>query len=141
MLRPSSLLVIALLLLLPACDSDTQSCTLIACAEEGLVIELTSASGTPAGKYRITAAGTVGSMGLKQCDFVLPSTGNDPECRVGERGVSWPGFAPTVLTVIVARDQAPAHSGEHTVTYSETRPNGPSCGPVCRAGRLVISLD
>lgn len=134
-------LLAAFFMPLSACDSETESCTLIGCAADGLVIELTSASGTPAGSYRVTAAGTVGSMGLKQCDFVLPSTGSDPDCRVGESGVSWPGFAPTELTVIVARDQAPAHSGEHTVTYEESRPNGPSCDPVCRVGRLVISLD
>lgn len=123
------------------CDSDTSNCTLLGCAEDGLVIELTSPSGIPAGSYRITAASTDGTIGLKQCDFVLPSNGTDPDCRVGESGVSWPDFEPTALTVILARNGEPAHSGEHTVTYTESRPNGPECGPVCRVGRLTISLD
>ncbi len=143
MIRRMVLLPWVLLPLMPACDSAGGSCTLIGCAEDGLVIELTSGSGIPAGSYRITAGATAGSVGMKQCDFVLPSTGADPDpdCRVGESGVMWPGFAPTELTVIVARDGNPAHSDEHVVTYQESRPNGPDCGPVCRSGRLVITLD
>jgi len=124
--------------MLAACDSgDGGACTLIGCGTDGLRIELVGEDGAaaPAGRYRVSAAS---AFAAKQCDFVLPSAGDDPECRTGASTVSWPGHAPETVTLFVTRDGSPAYTGEHTPTYSQTRPNGPGCDPVCRDGLITI---
>lgn len=130
----------AMALVVGACDGGDggRACTLIGCAADGVRIELEDASGgIPAGVYRVTATSVEGTQ---QCDFTLPASGIQPTCRVGDAGVTWFGFAPTTVTIVVTRNQQPAHSDAHAVTYSETRPNGPGCDPVCHDGVLTITL-
>ena len=127
---------------LAACDSsDESSCTLIGCASNGLVITLTDTSGGPApsGHYRVTAVSTE-VVTPQQCDFDLPRTSAAPACLVGDASVSFDGYAPNTLTVLIAHDGAPAYSGEEHVTYTTSRPNGEGCDPVCKVGTLSLPI-
>lgn len=119
---------------------DSHACTLIGCAFDGLRIELAGASGgaPPPGTYAVTATAVTG--GTRQCDFSLPGSGGQPACRFFDAGIIWSGFAPTTVTIVIAKDGLPVHDDEYTVTYSTSRPNGEGCDPVCRQGVVTIAI-
>lgn len=48
---------------------------------------------------------------------------------------------PANLGVSVARDGDTLLSHEQTLRYTESRPNGPECGPVCRWASVELTFD
>jgi hypothetical protein len=53
---------------------------------------------------------------------------------------SVPG-TPRALHVAVQREGSSLLEHSETVRYSETRPNGPDCEPVCQQSRIELGLD
>ena len=121
--------------------AQASGCGSATCPEDGLTIELSDGAGgdPPAGTYRITVLAV--PEGARQCDFTFPVAGEQPACRVGARGLTWPGFTPSHANVILARDNDLVLSEEYDATYTTTTPNGPGCGPVCEVGGFELVVD
>jgi hypothetical protein len=127
-----------------ACSS--KECTLIGCADS-LQVWFTGATDKP-GLYQIevVADGVPAS-----CQLALPHTcGTQPSCAGGPpnwrlsisacgpgQPQSIDGFifykdAPASFHFVVRRDDVVVGGGSAQPIYTESRPNGPDCDPVCR---------
>lgn len=138
-------------------DGGGKMCTEIGCVS-GLRIDLQKAGAWQPGAYVFTfeldgsPVRCSGALPLKACD-AGPSLTCDGEGRVqiGESGCALPpdqhGFSdiqllgsPAKVRVAIARDGQELHSAELAPTYTESRPNGPGCEPVCRGASAQVAV-
>ena len=144
--------VTLLLLLLPAavvvagCSND--ECTLIGCADS-LEVRFTGTTTRPA-RYQIEV---VADGVPSSCQLTIPhECSMGPTCSAGPSnwrlilngcekgqpvqpsvdGVLFYQNAPTSFDLVVRRDDVVVGGGSFQPVYTESRPNGPECGPVCR---------
>ena len=117
------------------------ACTLIGCATDGVIIDLGRTDAMLPGTYAITANDgivdrictvTMPGANLSGCNRAFPDD--------GKLRVFYLDFAPALLNVTVTREDEPwaSVSGARPI-YTETRPNGPECPPVCRHAEVVVS--
>ena len=163
---PRVVLVFALVSSLVGCTKEQgeavgpgggKMCTQIGCVD-GLRLTLEKAGAWAPGAYTFAftldgaAVTCSGSLPLKACD-AGPSLTCDAEGRVmiGESGCALPpdqhgwsdiqvSGAPKAVKLTISRDGQPLHAAELTPTYTESRPNGPDCGPVCRGAAATIAV-
>lgn len=157
----------AIVLSLSACAKDQngpagpgepgRACTEIGCMN-GLRIELKKAGAWAPGAYTFAftldgaAVNCSGALPLKPCE-AGPSLTCDVADRVaiGESGCALPadghGFAdvqvtgePKEVKLTISRDGQAVASAELRPTYTESRPNGPGCEPVCRNAAETIQV-
>lgn len=141
----------------PAESAPPVMCTKMACMD-GLEIELRPQVPRP-GHYEVTV--TAGSekatckiefpypacgKPATQCEGTLPMMAIESGCELPKAQQTFPklrvGEAPQRLSLTVRRDGKDRSEGlspDLVPVYSEARPNGPSCPPVCQSGHLVGS--
>lgn len=122
------MLVIPALLLLSGCGSiiGPTACTLIGC-ESGLEVLFDGAQTEP---VRVEAE-VPGRPGR----FVLECDGTN-RCR---GGVFFADFTPDAVRIRIV-SAAGTTEQLYRPTYTERRPNGPNCEPLCRTARVTAVL-
>jgi hypothetical protein len=135
-MRPLTLLVVSLASL--AACSEEEPCTLIGCAS-ALRVNFGAAPVAP--PYSVTILADMEPL-MFECamgGLLSPDPGGAAACDA--TGFSFPR-APRSVTVTVRpfRDGGLATPRTLTATpaYTESRPNGPSCEPVCRMGAVTL---
>lgn len=132
-------LVLTLGLAMSCSGGALGGCTEKGCGVDGLVIDLGAAS---SGHYVVTGSALEGP---RRCEFDVPEGANNPACAMvlpASVKVSWVGFAPSEVLIIVTRDGKALKSMPNTKpTYTTSRPNGPNCGPECKNGTVSVSVD
>jgi hypothetical protein len=137
--------------------SSQKACTLIGCASS-FEVGFTGATGIP-GVYRVEV---VADGATSSCEITLPFTCDTQPacsssdlpwrltrsgCALGADRETIDGFIffsqpPMSLTFDVRRDGRAVGGGSITPVYTESRPNGPECDPVCRtAPRLDVAIS
>jgi hypothetical protein len=134
-MRPLTVLV-ALFVSLVACSSEP--CTLIGCAS-ALRVNFGAATIAPPYSVTIVADGEPLMFECASAGLLSPDPGGSAACDA--TGFSFPR-APRSATITVRpfRDGGlgTARTTTATPSYSENRPNGPSCEPVCRSGTVAL---
>lgn len=123
------LLLFPALLLLSGCGSifGPTACTLIGC-ESGVEVAFAQRPDAP---FRIEAEvpGHPSSRYVYECDEVS---------RCGGR-IFFADFTPDVVRIRVVT-AAGTTEQIYSPQYSESRPNGPDCEPLCRTARIMLPL-
>lgn len=150
-LRLSAAAFVVIALALSSCETDEpgMACTLIGCVG-GFEVNLQKGSAWAAGDYtfELDVDGVTNS-----CTVTLPFTGCDdaPKCAAELQGLSigLSGCAldkaqhkvsaltfidsfPKKVTVTVKHGVDEIGAASYTPTYTESRPNGPNCEPLCK---------
>ncbi|MFO0609680.1 MAG: hypothetical protein U0324_41365 [Polyangiales bacterium] len=135
-MRPPTLLAAALAAA-AACSSEP--CTLVGCAD-ALRVNFGAAALAP--PYSVTIVAD-GEPLMFECGagggLLSPDPGGRAEC--GATGFSFPRAPRNVMITVRAFGDGGLGSARTltaTPSYSESRPNGPSCDPVCRAGAVTL---
>ena len=161
--RAAELLAIVLVTAtLASCDdggidggTQSQACTLIGC-QSGMTVSFTRAA-WPAATYAVTA-----TLDGKDhvCTLTLPSSCDKSPSCTGDATVmiGWAGCGlgsaeqsltsvillkenVAKLSVSVRQDGAEVGAGQWSPTWTESRPNGPKCDPVCvQAAGVTLAL-
>jgi hypothetical protein len=116
-------------LALAGCTAQERMCTLIGCVD-GLTVHFTGAQ--PA-SYTLEARAAGHEPVTVSCSSDQATT----QCRLDETFLA--DFTPEEVTLHITWDGGEV---ERTVrpVYTESRPNGPDCPPVCRQGQVAIDL-
>jgi hypothetical protein len=132
MRRSGTLFAAALTLGTAACrallDSGDVVCTRIGCSS-GLTIRFDAVP--PPGAYRVELlpAGEGGPRYVVECPDASRCTG----------GATFPGFTGDYVVVRVTTARG-VLTREVRPTYTESRPNGPDCPPVCQQATVAVPL-
>jgi hypothetical protein len=146
MLRSTTFLPILAALAFPGCAS--KECTLIGCVSH-FEVAFTGATSQP-GNYRVDV---VADGVPSTCEVTLPSMcDTEPTCSASNLPwkMTWSGCTPgtdrrsldgmmfrdhlpLTIEVMVRRDGIAVGEGSVSPQYSESRPNGSDCDPVCRS--------
>lgn len=155
-----ALFAVGLLFSAAGCESDDpgQTCTLIGCVG-GFEINLEKASAWAAGDYTFdldvdgkTNSCTV-TLPFTSCNDGLKCTTELTDLTIGLSGCALPAAqhkisgltffntAPKTVAVTVKFGVDEIGSVSYTPTYTDSRPNGPNCEPLCRqAPAQTLSL-
>lgn len=134
-----------------------QRCTQIGCVD-GLRVEMRPASGWAPGSYAFAVdldgvkVTCTGALPLRACE-AGPSLTCDVADKVviGESGCAlpkeqhafsdlWVQSGPQKVEIVISRDGQELKREALTPAYTESRPNGPDCGPVCRSASATLTL-
>jgi len=130
-MRIVTFLLLALATLaLAGCATPERMCTLIGCVD-GLTVDFT---GVQPASYTLEAR----AAGHAPVTIDCSSDQATIQCRPD--GTFLADFTPEEVTLHVTWDGGEV---ERTVrpVYTESRPNGPDCPPVCRFGEVTIDLS
>lgn len=123
------LLLTLVALALAGCAPREVQCTLIGCAD-GLAVDFTGAQ---------PASYTLEARAAGHEPVTVDCSGDQAAFQCRPDGTFLPDFTPEEVTLRITWDGGEV---ERTVrpVYTETRPNGPDCPPVCRHGEVTIDL-
>jgi len=138
--------LIAIVLLLTACNMLAATPTPKFCTEIGCSSELTvNLSGNVPGEYTMQVLANTGESLVVFCrngqyvDQGTPQPNNVlPAC--GPANVTLTGFAPDEATVTVIWGANGAITGIFRPAYTISEPNGPGCPPTCRTGAVSLTI-
>jgi len=129
-------LLVASVVSLAACSEEP--CTLVGCAS-ALRVNFSAVTITPPYSVTILADGEPLMFECAMGGLLSPDPGGAAACDA--TGFSFPR-APRSVTVTVRPFRDGGLGTARTVTatpaYSDVRPNGPSCEPVCRMGAVTL---
>lgn len=147
--------VLALLATLPSCDTETQSCTMLGCAD-GFRVDFQRDGVWPGALYTVEVdldgAKTTCTVTLPfaSCDVAAACTGGDTAAvQLGQSGcaldplehklsgVTILGKEPKAVNVTVSRAGASVGQDSYTPVFSTSQPNGADCEPTCRTAPPV----
>ena len=120
------------------------SCTEIGCLDN-LTVRLTQISGTLAdGTYSVAMRDNSNSA-VETCDFTMADgqISGDTTCPTWSDdavSVSFSSVLPTTATLTVTRNANEVATQDITINYTESRPNGESCGPMCFAATVDFEV-
>jgi hypothetical protein len=157
------LAVVPALAVVVACSSSPtdppRACTLIGC-EDGFKVDLTPASGWPAGAYRFTIdvdATRVtcrGALPLPACQ-AGPAVTCEPSglVTIAESGCALaasahgfpqitfePKLRPKRVVIAVARNESVVARADLSPEFKRLEPNGPGCLPICNQARSRMTI-
>ncbi len=109
--------------------------------------EITVAAGDKKGSCKITFPYPPCGTPATECQGTLPIMAVESGCDLPKKSQTFPklrlGEAPEKLTITATRDGKNRGEGldpEILPRYAESRPNGPACPPVCKAGQVVATF-
>jgi len=128
--------IVILLVVVPTSPlSPLHMCTLIGCQD---ALELTF-SREPPGQYSVQLTTSTGETRSVSCTNGEFSSADDTSyiCKTGI--ISIYNFTPASVTVEI-RWQGGSYTTSGQPTYTSFQPNGPSCPPTCRVGKMLVEL-